>query len=577
MTEPRARPDWLIVDGLAPFFREVNAPRINWSKIPFAELEADGQPDVGLLGRIEEDFRRFCEQAARFGFNAITLDDLAHLVDDPAHPDGLRRKIAVYQETFGRCFEIAREHGLRVLITTDIMYYRAGEEPSRWGRLEQALASLERSLEQLFQRFPAVAGIVTRIGETDGLDVRGDFRSHLVIRTPGQARRLLDRLLPVVERHTRWWIFRTWSVGAYRIGDLIWNRNTFAATFKRVRSPRLILSMKYGETDFFRYLPLNRHFFRCHLPCLVELQARREYEGAGEYPAFIGADYERYRNQLREAPHWAGAMIWCQTGGWTRFRRLTFGATSSLWNEINTWVAVRLVRDGVTAAEAVESWRVANAPQLDGARLLRLLRLSEEVMSELLYIDDFAQQKLFFRRLRVPPLLSVFWDRIVINHAMRQFLRCFVREGESKVLQGQRALEKIAEMKALATGMGLPATDFDFMYDSFALLSLAREYYFREFSPDLVERLTRARAEYRARHAVRYSVHLDFRPVPLTRARLRRYLRVLLRRQRGYRLFDHIFTLRLLGWLYPLLRRGPQKLLPDFSRQQAMGVDTLFK
>lgn len=61
---------------------------------------------------------------------------------------------------------------------------------------------------------------------------------------------------------------------------------------------------------------------------------------------------------------------------------------------------------------------------------------------------------------------------------MRQFLRCFVREGESKVLQGQRALEKIAEMKALATGMGLPAADFDFMYDSFALLSLAREYYF---------------------------------------------------------------------------------------------------
>lgn len=92
-------------------------------------------------------------------------------MDDPAHPDALRQKIGVYQESFGRCFEIARAHGLRVLITTDIMYYRAGEEPSQWGRLEQALLSLERSLEQLFQRYPAVAGIVTRIGETDGLDV----------------------------------------------------------------------------------------------------------------------------------------------------------------------------------------------------------------------------------------------------------------------------------------------------------------------------------------------------------------------------------------------------------------------
>lgn len=570
-------PAWLIVDGLAPFFREVTTPRINWSKIPFADLEPGGEPDPGLLERIEEDFRRFCEKAAQHGFNAITLDDLAHLVDDPTHPEPLRRKIGTYQKFYGRCFDSAARNGLRVLITTDIMYYRAGEEPSRWRRLERALATLERAVEELFQRFPAVAGLVTRIGETDGLDVRGDFRSRLVIRTPGQARRLLERLLPVFERHQRWWIFRTWSVGAYRIGDLIWNRNTFAATFRRVRSPRLIISMKYGESDFFRFLPLNRHFFRCQLPCLVELQARREYEGAGEFPAFIGADYEQYRNQLREAPHWAGAMIWCQTGGWTRFRRLTFGATSSLWNEINTWVSVRLVRDGVTAAEAVESWRAAHAPHMDGDALLRLLRCSEEVISELLYIDDFARQKLFFRRLRVPPLLYVFWDRLVINHAMRQFLRCFVREGEAKVLQGQRALEKIAEMKSLAATCGLPAADLDFMQDSFALLSLAREYYFREFSPTLAQRLVHSRDAYRARHAVRYSVHLDFRPVPLTRNRLRRYLRLLLRRQRGYRWLDHLFTLRLLGWLYPLASRGPKKLLPEFSKHQAMGVDTLFK
>ena len=143
--------------------------------------------------------------------------------------------------------------------------------------------------------------------------------------------------------------------------------------------------------------------------------------------------------------------MWCQTGGWTRFHRLTFGATSSRWNEINTWVTLRLFRDNATAAEALESWRARWAPELDGPRLLRLLRLSEEVIHELLYVDDFARRKIFFRRLRVPPLLSVFWDHVLINHPMRHLLRCFAADGEEKVRQGQRALEKIREMQRLGT------------------------------------------------------------------------------------------------------------------------------
>lgn len=567
----------MIVDGIGPFFRATRAARPNWSKIPFADLEAGGMPDRTLLAEIREEFRKFCAQARRYGFNAITLDDLAHVVDDPAYPDGLRQKIAVYQDEFARFFAIAEEHGLRTLLTTDIMFFC--EHPSVRVRapFRASLDRLDRALRQCFERFPTLAGVVTRIGESDGVDVQGDFHSRLVIRRAHQARRLLMHLLPIFEQHRRWWIFRTWSVGAYRIGDLIWNRNTFAATFKGIRSDRLLLSMKYGESDFFRYLPLNRHFFRCPLPCLVEVQARREYEGAGEYPAFIGADYEHYRNQLRDAPNLVGAMVWCQTGGWTRFRRLTFGPNSSVWNEINTWVCVRLFRDGVTAAEAVESWRAAFAPASDGSALLRLLRLSEEVICELLYMDDFARQKLFFRRLRVPPLLSVYWDRVLLNHPLRQFLRCYVRDGERLILQGQRALEKIQTMQQLTEDLGLPARDLEFMQDTFALLSAAREYYFREYTPELAERLTLLRAEYRARHATRYSIHLDFRPVHLSRARLQKYLRVLFRRQRGYRLIDQLFTIRMLGWLYPLLRRRSQRLMPDFARQQAMGIDTLFK
>ncbi len=568
---------WLIVDGIAPFFREVARPRINWSKIPFADLEVDGQPDPALLQRIESDFARYCERAAAYGFNAITLDDLAHLVDHPGYTRGLRGKIATYQTFYTRLFARAVEHGLRPLITTDLMFFNPALDRELARDPARIRAFLAGALAAFFGRFPEVAGVVTRIGETDGVDVRGSFRSELVIRSPRQARRYLRALLPVFEAHRRWWFFRTWSVGAYRIGDLIWNRETLHATFDGVRGDRLILSMKYGETDFFRYLPLNPQLFRGHLPRIVELQARREYEGAGEYPSFIGGDYEQYRNQLRRCPHLAGVMVWCQTGGWTRFRRLTFGANSSVWNEINTWTALRLFRDGVTAAEAVEQWRQRWAPRLDGGCLLRLLRLSEEVIMELLYTDDFARQKLFFRRFRVPPLLSVFWDHVLVNHPVRQFLRCFVTDGEAKVLQGQRALEKIREMHRMADEIGLPARDLAFQYDTFAILAAAREYYFREFTPDIAARLSAMRESYRARHDPRYHIHLDFRPARIKRARLQRYLAILLRRRRGYRLVDQLFTVRLLGWIYPLVRRLSRAWTPEFSRTQAMGLDALFK
>lgn len=360
---PAAHRRWFILDAIGPFFRGYDRHRINWSKVPFPHLDRDGCVDRARFPVIREDVRRLCEHAARHGFDAVSVDDLAHLAGHAAYPPDLRARIEAYREEYAR-------------------------------------------------------------------------------------------------------------------------------TFDRIDSDRLVLSMKHGESDFFRYLAVNKQFFRGRHLRLVELQARHEYEGAGAFPSFIGGDYERCRNQLRAAPHLAGAIVWCRTDGWMRFRRLTFVERSPVWNEINTWVSVRLFRDGVTAAEAVESWRQAYAPHLDGARLLRLLRLSEEGVAELLYVDDFARQKFFFRRLRVPPLLSVFWDHVIVNHAMRQLLRCYVADGEAKILQARQALEKIAEMR---------------------------------------------------------------------------------------RLVDRLFTIRLLGWIYPLLRRRGGGVLPEFSRRQAMGIDTVFK
>ena len=52
---------------------------------------------------------------------------------------------------------------------------------------------------------------------------------------------------------------------------------------------------------------------------------------------------------------------------------------------------------------------------------------------------------------------------------------------------------------------------------------------------------------------------------------------MLLRRHSHYRVMDQFATLRLLAWLYPLIRRLQRRLVPDFANQTAMGLDTVFR
>ena len=566
-----------ILDAIGPFFADAPDGRINWSKIPFASLERNGDLRRDLFPRIREDFRTVCENAKAYGFNAISIDDLPHLAELPQYPDDLRARIRDYQEEFTELFAIASSLGLAIYVTTDIMFFHRSFEKT--GRISDATlrAFMADAIEALFMRFPGVTGIISRIGESDGLDVEHDFLSRLTIRNPRQARRWIQSLLPVFERHRRRWIFRTWSVGAYRVGDLIWNRDTLREIFEQVESPWFTLSMKHGESDFFRYLPVSMHFFRGSQPRIIELQARREYEGAGEYPSFIGHEVERIRKELHNTPSVMGAMVWCQTGGWIRFRRLTFIEPSGVWNAINTWVAIRILKDGYSAEEAVEGWRRRYAPDLDGKALWRLLTLSSRAVTDLLYIDEFARKKVYFRRLRIPPLLSVYWDHVIINHSMRQILRCFVQDGEKAIRTGYEAVADIEEMKGLAERMDFRKGDIDFMLDTYRILALAREYYFRDFSADVAKKLESARDAYRTAHECRYSVHLDFKPVNLRTGRLRWLVRILFREQRGYRLIDRVFTIRILSWIYPLLKRMGVNFLPAFSQKQAMGIDTVFK
>jgi len=565
-----------LIDGIGPFFRDDRRIRINWSKIPFDQVEYEGPARQAYFAHIRDDFETFCRRVSAIGYNAVSLDDLAHLADHESLEAPVRKRIGVLREEFSRLFEIAGKYGLAVYITTDIVSYTPAIKALVGKSRARTIAFFRELVDRFFGDFPNVAGLILRIGESDGLDVTGDFRSELHLKSPVQVNRFLKALLPVFERRGRRLVFRTWTVGAYRVGDLLWHRRTFRRVLKDIDSPAIVVSMKFGESDFFRYLSLNGNFFRTRLPTIIELQARREYEGCGEYPSFVGRDYVDYRRELERAPNLVGISVWCQTGGWLPFRRLAFIGEGSVWTEINAYVTLKIFAEGASVEKALRGW--SGGRHLD--KLTELLQLSEEVIGELLYIREFASLKLFFRRVRIPPLMGVYWNSIFVNHSLRKVIGHFVRDPQASVREARAGFARFARMKELAAACALPVEDIVYMERTFEILLLAREYFLLPYDDGIRLRLKAAKKAYKQAYPKgsrpRYAVRMNFKPFRVRRRFVSWSLAIALRQRRGYRLVDSLFTMHLLSLVYHAFKRARPDWIPKFARESAMGIDTIF-
>jgi len=567
-----------LIDGISPFFKGYReGKRVNWSKIPFEHLEKDGRADCKKLDQISLDFELFCDRAKEMGYNAITLDDLAHMVPHADYEAEVNAKIDVYAGYYQKWIQCAGDRGFKVYITTDF-FFTTPASATKVGRTYLEKVRWFRDLvRRFFNLYPEVSGLILRIGEVDGKDVVGDFRSQLLVRTSNQAKKLLKEILPEFENADRDLIFRLWSVGAYPVGDLIWNRKTLKKIFTPFDSPNLILSIKHGESDFFRHLPLNKQFTRTPHKKIVELQARREYEGCGIYPSYIGKDVEKIKQDLEGIPGIVGVSVWCQTGGWTRFHRLMFMENSSVWNEINTWVCIRIFKQKESAPQALRAYAARYLKPEQAEALIEMMNASDQAVKTLLYIDEYALRKLYFRRVRLPSTLSVYWDRILIMHPIRKVLKCLVDNGEAKIEQGTTALSIVKDMQDMARRNGLPDDGLDLMYHTFEILAEARKYYFLPYDEAQIQKLTHLIDTYKHLYPVRYSVRLEVTPFTVNSKTLRIFLRVLLREKRGYRTFDHIVTLRFLSIVFPVLRKMGKGVIPEFMHKQAMGLEAVFK
>ncbi len=572
-------PELFIIDSSSPFFTKLPGENINWSKTPFDRLEKDGTFDKKSHKNIRGLFRDYIGKVSKMGYNALAIDDMAHMVIQPFYGDFLKDKLRKYSREFKILIRESVLSGLRVFVTTDIMFFnefiRDYMKINRIG-LKRILTSY---LELLFGEYPEIEGVIFRIGESDGVDVEGDFTSSIVVRTPEYANSLIRRLLPVFENRKKLFLLRTWTTGGYSIGDLMWNGKTLEKLTSGINSRYFILSLKYGTADFFRHLKLNPLFYKEGLRKIIELQARREYEGFGEFPSYIGEDYSAYHDQLKNREDILGIFVWCQTGGWSAFRNFTFMKKSSIWNEINTFVTIKIFREGLSAEQSA---RLYFDEYLSGEKrknrfrdFYEFLLLSDKAVKNLYYDPEFAKKEYYFNKIRISPLLHILWDQVTLTGLVVLAYRSFTTDWEKSLEKGKRALISIKRMGVLNSVLGLPY-DYKFHYRTFRLLYLCRQIIYGRKGGKPQEKMNRLLKKYRSDYPAGYHFYINFKKnyfAPLFKF----FLGIFIRKRARYRLLDRLLynslTTGLLITIYRLIRGN----FPLVAGKRGMPVTTFFK
>lgn len=451
-----------IIDALGPFIEPTDHDVINWSKVNFSDLEKDGRLSADVINRIEQRFASYVETVKDLGYDSLSFDDLAHIVHFSWYNDGLSQLLKDYHDLYKRLFKIAKHKDMKIFINTDYLFYNDDIHSYMTSNALSNEDFFVKVLTTAFEIFPEIDGINLRIGENDGKDVKSNFPSKLVLRTPRRVNTLLRQILPIFEQANKTLIFRTWTVGVYQVGDLIWNQRTFDTVFASITSSALIISMKFGDTDFMRYLKLNPLFFKSSHKKIIELQTRREWEGMGTYPSFVGWDYNDYFQELKMSETIVGIHVWCQTGGWAKkaWTNITYLEGSSFWNELNTYVTIKMYRDGCSPETAIAAFCRAYAIE-DIAQFTRLIELSDVAIKQGLYIGELAKQTHYFRRSRVPTLLWLTWDRILLQPIAIFLIRRLVTNPTAAIQEARAATEASDKMLAIARNLKLEKSVID--------------------------------------------------------------------------------------------------------------------
>lgn len=238
-----------------------------------------------------------------------------------------------------------------------------------------------------------------------------------------------------------------------------------------------------------------------------------------------------------------------------------------------------MYRNKWTPEVAIEQF-CAEYKMADIAKFRKLLELSEIAIKHGLYIREMAEQKHYFRRSRVPTLLWLTWDKVLLQPVAIFLMRAFVKHPSEAIREARMAVNATAEMLAIAKDIGLKKAVIDsieFQHATFTLFVDIKKHIL-----GLADKSTFAHLQTRIdTYTTRYPQHFTIPNLQSLKkasrfTRFSKYpLRLVLRHTSVYRKRDKILMTTSLVQRQ-LVRYYLHKSKSHLS-DQSMGIDVLFK
>lgn len=436
--------------------------------------------DQDALDEAFADFDLFVRHSLANGYNTLAFPGFVEFVtfdDAPGGPvyaegDEHRAQALALRDAFGPFWAHADELGMDVFLRTDMLTLTTPLEDhlvDSFGSLDTENPALwdvyAAGLDELYTAEPALDGVLIRIGEAGRVyDVEGwDYYSQLAVKTPTAVRTMLETLSAQAEASGREVIFRTWSVGVGDVGDMHTSSESYDAVLGGIDSPALIVSTKYTLGDFYSWLPLNNTLEQGDQRRIVEFQSRREFENFGAFPNDLGREYQFALQQILAAnDNVEGIWTWTQDGGPWRAGPMMLYLKAGFWQlyELNTQLAASLARDpdadvSAVTADWAREWFSDDPATVDA--IVQAMNLSREAIEQGLYVEPFAEQRVFAIGLEPPPMMWIFeWDILTGDSAVLDVLYSISRDAsggdiEAAIAGGEKAAADVDAMRDLVS------------------------------------------------------------------------------------------------------------------------------
>jgi hypothetical protein len=283
----------------------------------------------GYTGKVMNDFR-FVHTAITF--KKISLD---------IFPEGSKELqwIKATADSIKRNIAEAKKAGLEIYYFTDIIVlpkklvelYK-NEICDSTGKISFAKPKTieihKIMLDEVFETFPDLDGLVIRTGETYLNNVPYHTGNNPILNGPESHIALINLLREeVCVKRNKKIFYRTWGFGGMHDDpDYYLNVTNQIEPHKN-----LIFSIKHTKGDYQRAYDFNPTLTIGKHQQIIEVQCQREYEGKGAYPNYIAnglidgfEEYETYKpqtgfksiSQIKNNPNIVGIWTWSRGGGW---------------------------------------------------------------------------------------------------------------------------------------------------------------------------------------------------------------------------------------------------------------------